>query len=69
MILTAEKSKFKDSWTRQQVKEKSVIDYVITNKENIDTIKSVMIDQESDFVTYRAQSYGQKECIDTIIQY
>ena len=60
MILNAEKRKFKDLWTRQQVEEKSVIDYVIANKENIDTVKSVMIDQERNLGTYRAQSYGKK---------
>ena len=68
MIPDAEKSLFKVLWTRQQVEERSVIDYIITNKENNDTVKSVIIDEEKDFGILRVQG-KKEECIHKIMQY
>ena len=44
-IVNGKSNKFKDLWTREQVEEKSVIGYAITTKRNLNTIKTMKIDE------------------------
>ena len=56
MVMLNEESKIcKGLWTREQGKEKSVIDYVITNKENLQKIRKIIIDENKEFATYRTE--------------
>ena len=45
-IINANEDKCKGKWTREQGEERSMIDYVITSQEYMDTIKSMEIDEE-----------------------
>ena len=64
MVILNEKSEIrKGLWTREQGKEKPVIDYVITNKENLKKIRRIIIDGNKEFATYRTecqQDQGKK---------
>ena len=45
-IINANENKCKGKWTREGGEGRSVIDYVITRQEYMDTIKSIEIDEE-----------------------
>ena len=55
VILNEESEICKGLWTREQGKEKSVIDYVITNKENLQKIRKMIIDENKEYATYRTE--------------
>ena len=45
----------KGLWTREQGKDKSVIDYVITDKKYFTTIKGIHIDQNKEYTTFKIE--------------
>ena len=55
VILNEESEMYKRLWTREQGKEKSVIDYLITNKDNLQRIRKMIIDENKEFATYRTE--------------
>ena len=55
VILNEESEICKRLWTREQGKEKSVIDYVITNKDNLQRIRKMIIDENKELATYRTE--------------
>ena len=52
-LVNAYKHRQKGLWTREQGKEKSVIDYVMTNTEYLNSIKETIIDKTKEYATYR----------------
>ena len=46
-------------WTREQGKEKSVIDYVMPNKEYSNSIKEMITDKAKEYTTYRLDQQNQ----------
>ena len=46
---------WRDHWKREQGEEKSIIDYVITTKRDLNTIKSMKIDEEKEFGIYKVE--------------
>ena len=60
-IVNENKEICKGLWTREQGKEKSVIDYVITEEKYIERIKEVRIDEEKDYATFRIDKNGKAE--------
>ena len=51
-IINANEHKCKGKWTREQGEERSIIDYVITSQEYMDTIYNMEIDEEKQY-TYK----------------
>ena len=49
MHINGEYNKCEGLWTREQGEEKSIIDYVITTKKDLNTIKTMNIDEEKEF--------------------
>ena len=49
MHRNGEYNKCEGLWTREQGEEKSIIDYVITTKKDLNTIKTMNIDEEKEF--------------------
>ena len=60
-IVNGESNKCEGLWTREQGKEKSVIDYVITSKKDLNTIKTIKIDEEKEFGIYKVEIQGTKQ--------
>ena len=52
-LVNADKHRRKGLWTREQGKGKSVIDYVMTNIEYLNSIKEMIIDETKKYTTYR----------------
>ena len=52
-LVNADKHRCKGLWTREQGKGKSVIDYVMTNIEYLNSIKEMIIDETKKCTTYR----------------
>ena len=52
-IVNEEKEMCKGLWKKEQGKNKSVIDYVITDKKYFTTIKEIQIDQNEDYATLK----------------
>ena len=52
-LVNTDKHRCKELWTRQQGNEKSVIDYVMTNTEYLNSIKEMIIDETKEHATYR----------------
>ena len=48
-IINANKNKCKEKWTREQEEKESVIDYVITSRAYMETIKSMEIDEQKQY--------------------
>ena len=44
-LVNADKHRCKELWTREQGKRKSVIDYVITNTECLNSVKEMKVDE------------------------
>ena len=61
-IVNGESNKCEGLWTREQGEEKSIIDYVITTKKHLNTIKTMKIDQEKEFGIYKVETQGTKQC-------
>ena len=55
VILNEESELCKGLWTKEQGKEKSVIDCVIINKDNLQKIRKVIIDENKELATYRTE--------------
>ena len=45
-IVNGKSNKCEGIWTREQGEEKSVIDHVITTKRDLNTVKTMKIDEE-----------------------
>ena len=45
----------REIWTREQEEERSIIDYVITSQEYMETIKSMEVNEEKQYVLYKIQ--------------
>ena len=54
-IVNKEQEICKGLWTQEQGKDKSVIDYVITDKKYFTTIKGIHIDQNKEYATFKMQ--------------
>ena len=54
-IVNEEQEICKALWTREQGKDKSVIDYVITDKKYFTTVKGMCIDQNKEYATFKIQ--------------
>ena len=52
-IVNEQKEMSKGLWKKEQGKNKSVIDYVITDKKYFTTIKEIQIDQNEDYATLK----------------
>ena len=61
-IVNGESNKCEGLWTREQGEEKSIIDYVITTKKDLNTIKTMKIDEEKEFGIYKVEIQGTKQC-------
>ena len=61
-IVNGESNKCEGLWTREQGEEKSIIDYVITTKRDLNTIKTMKIDEEKEFGIYKVEIQGTTEC-------
>ena len=61
-IVNGESNKCEGLWTREQGEEKSIIDYVITTKRDLNTIKTMKIDEENEFGIYEVEIQGTTEC-------
>ena len=60
-IRNGESNKYKGLQTRGQGEEKSVIDYVITTKRDLNTIKTMKIDEEKEFEICKVERQGTKK--------
>ena len=54
-LVNKEQEKCKGLWVREQGKEKSVIDYVITDKKYFTTIKGMYINQNKEYATFKVE--------------
>ena len=54
-IVNKEQEICKGLWTQEQGKDKSVIDYVITDTKYFTTIKGIHIDQNKEYATFKMQ--------------
>ena len=61
-IVNVESNKCESLWTIEQGEEKSVIDYVITTKRYLNTIKTIKINEEKEFGIYKVERQGTKQC-------
>ena len=61
-IVNGESNNCEGLWTREQGEEKSVIDYVITTKKDLNTIKTMKIDEEKEFGIYKVEIQSTKQC-------
>ena len=59
LVNADDKHRCKGLWTKQQGKEKSVIDYVMTNKEYLYSIKEMIIDETKEYTTCRLDQQNQ----------
>ena len=50
-LVNADKHRCKGLWTREQGKEKLVIDYVMTNTEYLNSTKDMIIDKTKEYAT------------------
>ena len=60
-IVNGESNKCEGLCTREQGEEKSIIDYVITTKRDLNTIKSMKIDEQKEFGIYKVEIQGAKQ--------
>ena len=58
-LVNADKHRCKGLWTREQGKEKSVIDYVTTNTEYLNSIKEMIVDETKEYATCRLDQQNQ----------
>ena len=61
-IVNGESNKYQGLRTREQREEKSAIDYVITTKRDLNTIKTMKIDEEKEFGIYKVERQGTEQC-------
>ena len=52
-LANADKHICKGLWTREEGKEKSVIEFVMTNTEHLNSIKEMIINETKEYATYR----------------
>ena len=60
-ILNEEQEICKGLWTREQGKNKSWIDYVITDKKYFTTIKGMHIDQNKEYATFKIKEKKERK--------
>ena len=60
--VNSESNKCEGLWTREQGEENSIKDYVITTKRDLNTIKTMKIDEEKEFGIYKVEIQGTKQC-------
>ena len=58
-LVNADKHRYKRLCTREQGKEKSVVDYVMTNTEYLNSVKETIIDETKEYTTYRLDQQNQ----------
>ena len=54
-LVNKEQEICKGLWTREQMKDKPLIDHVITDKKYFTTIKGMYIDQNKEYVTFKIE--------------
>ena len=59
-IVNGECSKCEGLWIREQGEEKSIIDYVITTRRDLNIIKTMKVDEEKEFGIYKVEIQGTK---------
>ena len=59
-IINADVNKCKGKWTREQGEERSIIDYVATSQEYMETIKSMKIDEEKRIGLYKIERQNKQ---------
>ena len=64
-IVNGESNQCEGLWTREQGGQKTVIDYVTTTKRHLNTIKTMKIDKEKEFGTYKVERQDIKQCRET----
>ena len=60
-IVNGQSNKCEGVWTREQGEEKSVKDFVIPTKRDLNTIKTMKIDEEKLFEIYKVERQGTKQ--------
>ena len=50
--INVNENKYERKWTREQEEKRSIIDYVITSQEYMETIKTMVIDEEKQYELY-----------------
>ena len=60
-IVNGQSNKCEGLWTREQWEEKSVKDFVIPTKRDLNTIKTMKIDEEKVFGIYKVERKGTKQ--------
>ena len=60
--LNKEQEICKGLWAREQGKDKSLIDYVITDKKYFTTIKGTHIDQNKEYATFNIEKKRKWRC-------
>ena len=60
--VNGECSKWEGLWIREQGEDKSIIDYVITTKRDLNTIKTMKINEEKEFGIYKVERKDTKQC-------
>ena len=58
-LVNAGKHRCKGLWTRDPRKERSVIDYAMTNTESLNGIKEMIIDETKEYASYRIEQQNQ----------
>ena len=58
-LVNADKHRYKGLWTRDPRKERSVIDYVMTNTEYLNSIKEMVIGETKEYASYRLEQQNQ----------
>ena len=61
-IVNGESNKCEGLWAREQGEEKSIIDYVITTKKHLYTIKTMKIVEGKEFGINKVETQGTKQC-------
>ena len=61
-IVNGESNKCEGLWIREQGEEKSIIDYVITTRRDLNIIKTMKIDEEKESGIYKVEIQGTKHC-------
>ena len=59
-IINANEHKRREKWTREQGEERSIINYVVTSQEYMDTIKCMEIDEEKQYRLYKIERQSKQ---------
>ena len=61
-IVNGESNKYEGLWAIEKGEEKSVTDYAITTNRDLNTLKTMKIDEEKEFGIYKAERQGTRQC-------